>query len=82
MTQQHRHQPPPPPFMPPTHHVGTDQDIIIVGGKGRIVVGGIEAVKDKTLIPLPFNKLTGEVVKLCMMASVMVSTKLVSATLP
>ena len=70
MTQQHRQ--PPPPFLPPAHHV-PDHDIIIVGGKGRIVINGIKGVKDKTLIPVLFSKLTGEVVKLCMMASVMVS---------
>jgi len=65
--------------MPPAHHI-PDHDIIIVGGKGRIVVDGIKAVKDKTLIPVSISKLTGEVVKLCMMASVMVSKLFVNKT--
>ena len=60
-----------PSLLPlPVHH---DQEVIIVGGKGRIVIEGIKAVLDKTLIPIPENKLTGEVVKFCLMASVMVS---------
>lgn len=71
--------PPPPPgvrmaqpsLLPaPTHG---DQEIIIVAGKGRIVINGIKAVLDKTLVPIPENRLTGEIVKLCLMASVMVS---------
>lgn len=54
---------------PPTHR---DHEIIIVAGKGRIVINGIKAVLEKTLVPIPANKLTGEIVKFCLMASVMV----------
>ena len=50
-----------------------DQEVIIVGGKGRIIIDGIKAVLDKTLVSLPEHKLTGEIVKFCLMASVMVS---------
>lgn len=62
---------PPQPLLPPPVH--RDQEVIIVGGKGRIVISGIDAVLEKTLVPVPENKLTGEIVKFCLMASVMVS---------
>jgi len=55
---------------PPAHR---DHEIIIVAGKGRIVIDGIKAVLEKTLVPIAANKLTGEIVKFCLMASVMVS---------
>lgn len=60
----------PPLLSPPIHRA---QEVIIVGGKGRIVINGIKAVLDKTLVSVPENKLTGEIVKFCLMASVMVS---------
>ena len=61
----------PPPLLPSPIH--RDQEIIIVAGKGRIVIDTIKAVLDKTLVAIPTNKLTGEIVKFCLMASVMVS---------
>ena len=73
----------PPPLMPPGVHVSQrppllplvhrDQEVIIVAGKGRIVIDNIKGVLDKTLVAIPTNKLTGEIVKFCLMASVMVS---------
>lgn len=62
------------PLLPPPMAVRHDQEVIIVGGKGRIVIEGIKAVLDKTLVPIPEGKLTGEIVKICLMASVMVSS--------
>ena len=71
-----------PPIPPGVHMSQTsllpqpihrDQEVIIVGGKGRIVIDTIKAVLDKTLVAIPTNKLTGEIVKFCLMTSVMVS---------
>lgn len=61
---------PPPLLSAPLHR---EQEVIIVAGKGRIVIDGIKAVLDKTLVAIPTNKVTGEIVKFCLMASVMVS---------
>ena len=72
----------PPPLMPPGVHMSQrplpqpahrDQEVIIVAGKGRIVIDNIKGVLDKTLVAIPTNKLTGEIVKFCLMSSVMVS---------
>lgn len=53
--------------------INRDQEVIIVAGKGRIVIDAVKAVLDKTLVAIPTNKLVGEIVKFCLMTSVMVS---------